>query len=187
MKRIKGFQEFCVNESSAAGSREQTFTIPFKYTSNDPKFGYSSKSFVDDLKALFVEKPQLKNDILEFLVASIGISRIEDLANKPFSTIKEMIPEIERIISAGEYEPELVMPGGALLFIRNKKMKDGRGADFYINRKGSKIEVVTEDFNGVEKVVFFDSASFPYDRFEFSDDERAELEALIKAKGSSHS
>lgn len=187
MKRIKAFKEFCVNESSAAGSREQTFMIPFKYTSNDPKFGYSSKSFVADLKALFVEKPQLKNDIIEFLVTSVGISRIEDLAGKPFSTIKGMIPEIERIISAGEYEPELVMPGGALLFIRNKKMKDGRGADFYINRKGTKIEVVTEDSNGVEKVLFFDSTSFPYDRFEFSDEEKSELEALIKAKGTSHS
>lgn len=183
MKNIKNFLEFTINESSAAGNRENTYDIPFSYTSNDPKYGYNSKSFVDDLEALFVEKPKLKKEITEFLVQNTGISKISDLAIKPFALIKDIIPEIERIISAGEYEPELVMPGGALLFIRNKIMSNGKGADFYINRKGTKIEVVTDDSNGEEKVYFFDSKSFPYDRFDFTPEEKEELQSLLKAKG----
>ncbi len=183
MKKIKNFDQFSIYESSAAGNRESTYSIPFSYTSNDPRFGYSSKSFVDDLEALFIEKPSLEKEITEFLIKNTGVSRIKDLALKPFSLIKDIIPEIERIISAGEYEPELVMPGGALLFIRNKKLSSGKGADFYLNRRGTKIEVVTEDANGDEKVYFFDSKSFPYERFEFTQEEREELESLIKAKG----
>jgi hypothetical protein len=183
MKNIKNFDQFSIYESSSAGSREHTYEIPFAYTSNDPKFGYSSKSFVDDLEALFVEKPSLKKEIIEFLVQNTGISRLQDLALKPFSYVKDIIPEIERIIAAGEYEPELIMPGGALLFIRNKVMSNGRSADFYINKKGTKIEVVTEDINGEEKVYFYDSNSFPYERFEFTPEEKEELQSIIKAKG----
>jgi hypothetical protein len=183
MKNLKNFKDFTINESSAAGNREQTYDIPFSYTSNDPKFGYNSKSFVDDLKALFVEKPSLKGEITEFLVQNTGISRVEDLALKPFALIKEIIPEIERIIAAGEYEPELIMPGGGLLFIRNKILDNGKGADFYINRKGTKIEVVTDNFNGEEKVLFHDSKNFPYDRYNFTQEEKEELQSIIKAKG----
>lgn len=184
MRRIKLFKDFNINESSAAGNRDNTYQIPFTYTSNDPKIGYNSKSFVDDLKSIFVEKPDLKNPILQFLINSVGISKIDDLSDKPFALIKDIIPEIERIIGAGEYEPEITMPGGALLFIRNKIMSDGKGADFYVNRKGTKIEVVTEDENGNEKVFTFDSSNFPSDRFEFTPEEKDELESILKAKGS---
>jgi hypothetical protein len=183
MKNLKSFKKFGINESSAAGNRDHTYQIPFSYTSNDPKIGYNSKSFVDDLKSIFVEKPHIKSPILEFLTKSVGISRIEDLATKPFSLIKDLIPEIERIIGAGEYEPELTMPGGALLFIRNKIMSDGKGADFYINKKGTKIEVVTEDQNGKEKVSVYDSNSFPRDRYELTLEEKEELDSILKAKG----
>jgi len=85
--------------------------------------------------------------------------------------------------SGAEYAQELAFPGAALLFIRNKRLSSGKGGDFYINRRRSKIEVVTEDANGDEKVYFFDSKSFPYERFEFTQEEREELESLIKAKG----
>jgi hypothetical protein len=44
------------------------------------------------------------------------------------------------------------------------------------------VEVVTEDEMGNEKVRIFDVEKFPFDRFEFTDDEREELEALNRAK-----
>ena len=75
------------------------------------------------------------------------------------------------------------MPGGGLLFIRNKILDNGKGADFYINRKGTKIEVVTDNFNGEEKVIFHDSKNFPYDRYNFTQEEKEELQSIIKAKG----
>lgn len=182
MKIIKTFNQFNLFESSAAGNRHQTFDLPFRYSSNDPKYGYNSKSFVDDLKSIFIEKPFLKKEIMSFISRNIGISNLDDLSLKPFGLISEIVPEIERIIDAGEYEPELTMPGGALLFIRNKIFRDGTGADFYINRKGNKIEVVSEDRNGVEKVEMYEVERFPYDRYEFSYEEAEELKALIKAK-----
>jgi hypothetical protein len=75
------------------------------------------------------------------------------------------------------------MPGGGLLFIRNKIFANGGGADFYINRKGTKVEVVTEDEMGNEKVRIFDIEKFPFDRFEFTEEDKEELNALKKAKG----
>jgi hypothetical protein len=182
MRRIFTFNQFNLDESSAAGNMEQTYSIPFAYTSNDPKDGYSSKSFCDDLEAVFIEKPNLRKEILEFLSSNLGISKIEELAIMPFVNVAKVIPEIERIIEAGEYEPEKTMPGGGLLFIRNKIFVNGGGADFYINKKGTKVEVVTEDEMGNEKVRIFDVEKFPFDRFEFTDDEREELEALNRAK-----
>ena len=182
MKKILSFNEFNINESSAAGNMGATYSIPFAYTSNDPKDGYSSKSFCDDLQAVFIERPNLKKEILGFLSANLNISKIEDLASMPFVKIANLIPEIERIIEAGEYEPETTMPGGALLFIRNKIFTDGGGADFYINRKGTKIEVVTEDETGSERVKIFPIENFPFDRYEFTEEEIEELEALKKAK-----
>jgi hypothetical protein len=187
MRKIFTFNEFNLNESSAAGNMEQTYVIPFAYTSNDPKNGYNSKSFSDDLGAVFIEKPNLKKEIMEFLSLNLGILKIEELATIPFINIARLIPEIERIIEAGEYEPETTMPGGGLLFIRNKIFTSGRGADFYINRKGTKIEVVTEDETGNENVRIFDIKKFPFDRFEFTEDEREELEALSKAKNGANS
>ena len=80
MRRIFTFNQFNISESSAAGNMGQTYTIPFAYTSNDPKDGYSSKSFSDDLEALFVEKPNLRKEILEFLSLNLGITKIEELA-----------------------------------------------------------------------------------------------------------
>lgn len=183
MRRIYTFNEFGINESSAAGNNGQFYTIPFKYTSNDPKKGYNSKTFVDDLKSIFSEKPGIQKEITEFLVANAEISRIDDLAIKPFAMVSRLIPEIERIIDAGEYEPEMIMPGGALLFIRNKIFKDGTGADFYINKKGTKVEVVFDDDMGKDRVELFTVDNFPFDRFEFSEEEKEELEALVKARG----
>jgi len=183
MRRIYTFNEFGLNESSAAGNNGQFYTIPFKYTSNDPKKGYNSKTFVDDLKTIFLEKPKLAEEITEFLVANAEISRIDDLIIKPFSFISKLIPEIERIIDAGEYEPEMIMPGGGLLFIRNKMFKDGSGADFYINKKGTKVEVVFDDDLGKDKSALFMVDNFPYDKFEFTEEEKEELEALVKARG----
>ena len=148
MRRLFNFTEF-VNESSAAGNMDKTYNIPFKYSSHDPKEGYNSKSFVDDLKSVFIEKPELKREITSFISTTMRISNIDDLSTRPFSEISKIIPEIERIIEAGEYEPELKMPGGAILFIRNKILKNGRGADFYLNRAGTKIEVVTEDLGKI--------------------------------------
>ncbi len=182
MKKILSFDEFSINESSAAGNMGVTYSIPFAYTSNDPKDGYSSKSFCDDLQAVFVEKPNLKKEILGFLSSNLGISKIEDIASMPFANIAKIIPEIERIIEAGEYEPETTMPGGGLLFIRNKIFVNGGGADFYINRKGTKIEVVSEDETGKEKVKIFDIDKFPFDRYEFTEDEMEELNAMKRAK-----
>jgi len=178
MKRIFNFNEF-INESSAAGNMDKTYNIPFKYSSNDPKNGYSSKTFVDDLKSIFVEKPELKKEINDFVSTSMEISSIDDLIKKPFSEIIKIIPEIERIIEAGEYEPETKMPGGAILFIRNKMLKNGKGADFYINRHGSKIEVVTEDETGDEKVYLFKSNKFPFDRFNFTTEEIEETRSIM--------
>ena len=183
MKKILDFNQFSLLESTAAGNREKTENVPFSYSSHDPKEGYSSKSFVADLKSIFIEKPELKSEIIEFLSNKIGITNIDDLGNRPISFIIKIIPEIERIIDAGEYEPEVTMPGGALLFIRNKKFSDGTSADFYINRKGTKIEVVTEDETGKENVMTFDIERFPLDRFEFKEEEKEELKALKKARG----
>ena len=183
MRRIFTFNQFNLDESSAAGNMGQTYSIPFAYTSNDPKDGYSSKSFCDDLEAVFIEKPNLRKEILEFLSSNLGISKIEELAIMPFVKVAKVIPEIERIIEAGEYEPETTMPGGGLLFIRNKIFANGGGADFYINRKGTKVEVVTEDEMGNEKVRIFDIEKFPFDRFEFTEEDKEELNALKKAKG----
>ena len=184
MKNIKAFKDFILNESTAAGNREETFDLPFAYSSNDPKHGYSSKSFVKDLKSIFVEKPEIKGEIIEFLLEVIGVSRIEDLETKPLSLIMKIIPEIERIIDSGEYKPEYTMPGGALLFIRDKKFKEGGSADFYINRKGTKIEVVTEDESGDEKTVQYSAEKFPYDKFEFTEEEKEELMQMVRAKNS---
>ena len=178
MRRIFNFNQF-VNESSAAGNMDKTYNIPFKYSSNDPKNGYNSKSFVDDLKSIFIEKPELKKEINEFISSTMKISSLDDLAKKTFSEIIKIIPEIERIIEAGEYEPETKMPGGAILFIRNKILKNGRGADFYINRHGSKIEVVTEDEAGEERVYLFKADKFPFDRFDFTDEEVEETKSVM--------
>lgn len=183
MRNIKKFKDFSINESSAAGNRDNTYEIPFKFTSNDPRYGYNSRTFVEDLKSIFIEKPALKKQIIEFLSDCIGISSIDDLILKPFSLVSDLIPEIERIIEAGEYEPELIMPGGALIFIRNKVFSDGTGADFYINRKGNKIEVVTDNPEGGDRSSIYNTQNFPFDRYEFTEEEREELEALIKAKG----
>lgn len=183
MRRLFNFTEF-INESSAAGNMDRTYSMPFKYSSHDPKEGYNSKSFVDDLKSVFVEKPELKKEITTFISTTMRISNIDDLATRPFSEISAIIPEIERIIEAGEYEPELKMPGGAILFIRNKILKNGRGADFYLNRYGTKIEVVTEDVEGNEKVMLFKSEDFPFGRFNFTDEEKQETEDLISQRRS---
>jgi hypothetical protein len=76
------------------------------------------------------------------------------------------------------------MPGGAILFIRNKILKNGRGADFYMNSHGTKIEVVTEDVEGNEKVMVFRTEEFPFERFDFTDEEKQETEDLVKEKRS---
>ena len=94
MRRIFTFNQFNLDESSAAGNMEQTYSIPFSYTSNDPKDGYSSKSFCDDLEAVFIEKPNLRKEILEFLSSNLGISKIEELAIMPFIKLAKVIPEI---------------------------------------------------------------------------------------------
>ena len=178
MRRIFNFNEF-INESSAAGNMDRTFKVPFAYSSHDPKVGYNSKSFLNDLKSIFVEKPELKKEIVEFTISSMGISDIENLADRPFVDIIKIIPEIERIIETGEYEPETVMPGGSVLFIRNKVLSDGTSADFYINRYGTKIEVVTEDETGNEKVYRIDANKFPFDRFNFTEEEIKETLEII--------
>jgi len=181
MKRIFNFNEF-INESSAAGNMDKTYQVPFSYSSHDPKEGYNSKTFVDDLESIFVEKPELKKEIIKFISTTMKISSLDQLSSRPFSEIIKIIPEIERIIEAGEYEPEEEMPGGAILFIRNKIFKNGKGADFYLNKSGSKIEVVTDDETGGEKVYVFRSKKFPFDRFEFTEEERKETEDLIKKR-----
>lgn len=178
MIRIFTFDQF-INESSAAGNMDKTYKVPFAYSSHDSREGYNSRTFVDDLESIFIEKPELKKEITKFISSSMKVSSIEQLATKPFSDVIKIIPEIERIIEAGEYEPEEEMPGGAILFIRNKMLKNGFGADFYLNMYGTKIEVVTEDETGEEKVYMFKSDKFPYDRFGFSEEERKEAEDLI--------
>jgi hypothetical protein len=181
MKKILDFSGF-INESTAAGNRDHTFEVPFKFSSNDPKYGYNSKSFVDDLKAVFLEKPRMKEEILKFL-KDVSIYNIDDLGAKPFSFVSQLIPEIERIIEAGDYKPDAIMPGGAILFIRDKKIEGGKMADFYLNNRGTKIEVVTDDQNGKDSVLRFHVEDFPYDQFDFTKEEKEELEALVKAKG----
>jgi len=181
MKRILDFYGF-INESSAAGNMDKTYSIPFKYSSNDPRDGYNSKSFVSDLESVFIEKPHLKKEIIGFLSTTMKISSIDQLEMKPFSEVSKIIPEIERIIEAGEYEPESIMPGGANLFIRNKTLKNGKGADFYINNRGTKIEVVTDDDAGKEVVYMFRTEKFPFDRFEFTQEEKDELRNIIDKK-----
>ena len=183
MKNILNFDAFNMNESSAAGNRDVTYDIPFKYSSNDPKYGYNSKSFVEDLESIFIESPELKREILEFLVDTFNIITINDLKDKPFSLISDIIPEIERIIDGGGYEPELMMPGEGLLFIRDKKMKEGTSVDFYINKIGTKIEVIREDENGKEISNIYNSLEFPFDEYQFTEAEIEEFEALLKAKG----
>jgi hypothetical protein len=178
MRRIFNFDEF-INESSAAGNMEKTYDVPFSYSSHDPKEGYNSRSFVEDLESIFVEKPELKKEITRFIASTMKISSIEQLSTRPFSDIIKIIPEIERIIEAGEYEPEEYMPGGAILFIRNKMLKNGFGADFYLNSHGTKIEVVTEDETGEERVYMFKSDKFPFDRFNFTEEEKKETQDLI--------
>jgi hypothetical protein len=183
MRRIFSFAEF-VNESSAAGNMDKTYNVPFAYSSHDPKEGYNSRSFVEDLESIFVEKPELKKEITRFIGSTMRISSIDQLSTRPFSDIAKIIPEIERIIEAGEYEPEEAMPGGAILFIRNKMLKNGFGADFYLNSHGTKIEVVTEDETGEEKVYMFKSDKFPFDRFNFTEEEKKETEDLIDKRTS---
>lgn len=183
MRRIFSFNQF-INESSAAGNMDKTYNVPFSYSSHDPKEGYNSKSFVDDLESIFVEKPELKEEITKFIATTMKISSIDQLSTRPFSDIVKIIPEIERIIEAGEYEPEEKMPGGAILFIRNKILKNGFGADFYLNSHGSKIEVVTEDRSGEERVYIFKADKFPYDRFNFTEEEKQETEELIRKRSS---
>lgn len=182
MKKILDFKNFVINESTAAGNRWEKYDIPFSYTSKDSREGYSSKSFTDDLKAAILERPEIKKEIMAYLSDTLDIVQIDDLAKKPFSYVRKAIPDIERIIRAGEYEPDLTMPGGALLFIRNKKLSDGRGVDFYINRKGTKIEVVYDGENGDESKIY-QSNDFPFGEYEFSEEEREEIENMIKAKG----
>lgn len=179
MRRIFNFTQF-INESTAAGNMENTYKIPFKYSSHDPREGYSSRSFVEDLKSIFIEKPEIKDEILEFLSKTMEIITIDDLSKKPFAHMIEIIPEIERIIGAGEYQPELRMPGGAILFIRNKELKTGKKADFYLNSHGTKIEVVTEDESGEEMVYMFRTERFPFDRFGFTEKEKEETHSLIE-------
>lgn len=182
MKNIVKFKDF-LNESTAAGNREQTFEVPFKFSSNDPRFGYNSKSFVDDLKTIFLEKPHVKKEILEFL-KDVNIFDLDQLEAKPFSFVGQLIPEIERIIEAGDYQPDSIMPGGAILFLRGKKLEGGKSADFYLNKRGTKIEVVLDDEAGKESVERHDANTFPYDQFQFSKEEKEELQALIRGKAS---
>lgn len=182
MKKLLYFTQF-LNESTAAGNRDESFTVPFKYTSKDSKTGYNSKSFVDDIESIILEKPELDKEIKLFLNNVLGINRIEDLSEKPFSYIAEIIPEIEKIIDAGEFETEVTMPGGGLLFLAGKKLKNGKKADFYMNRKGTKIEVSTEDDNGKEFCEIYRSNQFPFERWEFSEEEKEEVEEMIRAKG----
>lgn len=183
MRRIFNFNQF-INESSAAGNMNRTFKVPFAYSSHDPKVGYNSKSFYDDLNSLFIEKPEIKKEITKFIISSMGIMDLSEISKRPFSEVVKIIPEIERIIEAGEYEPETIMPGGSILFIRNKTMNNGSSADFYMNRHATKIEVVTEDESGQEKVYRFSSEKFPFDRFEFSTEEIEETKDLINNRRS---
>jgi hypothetical protein len=181
MKNIIKFKDF-LSESTAAGNREETFNVPFKFSSNDPRFGYNSKSFVDDLKTIFLEKPHIKKEILEFL-KNVNIFEIDQLEAKPFFFVTQLIPEIEKIIEVGDYIPDAIMPGGAILFLRGKKIGGGKGADFYLNKRGTKIEVVSDGERGGEHVERFDADSFPYAQFQFTTEEKEELQALLKAKG----
>ena len=182
MKKLLYFTEF-LNESTAAGNRDESFSVPFKYTSKDSKTGYNSKSFVDDLESIILEKPELEKEIKMFLKDGLGINSIDELSERPFSYIAEIIPEIERIIDAGEFEPEVTMPGGGLLFLAGKKLKNGRKADFYMNRKGTKIEVSTEDDNGKEFCEIYRSENFPFEKWEFTEEEIEEVKEMIRAKG----
>jgi hypothetical protein len=182
MKNIKDYSTFKINESTAAGNRWEKYNLPFSYSSRDTRDGYSSKAFADDLSASVLENPKIKKEILTFLSDKLDIIKIEDLAKKPFSYIKDIIPEIERIIKAEEYEPDITMPGGALLFIRGKKLSNGKKFDFYINRKGTKIEV-SYDIMGGESGKIYHSSDFPFDKYEFSKEEEEELLNMIKAKG----
>jgi len=183
MKRIHSFNDF-INESSSAGNMDKTYKIPFSYSSHDPKEGYNSRSFVEDLESIFIEKPEIKKEIIKFISKTMSVSSLEELSKRPFYYVAKIIPEIERIIEAGEYEPETEMPGGAILFIRNKILKNGFGADFYLNSHGTKIEVVTEDETGKEKVYMFRSEKFPFDRFDFTEGEKEETIELIKQRQS---
>lgn len=183
MKKILDFNGF-LNESTAAGNMDRTYKIPFKYSAHDPKEGYNSRKFIDDLKTVFIEKPELKKEILKFITTVTSVSSIDDLKDRPFSEIIKIIPNIEKIIAAGEYEPELKMPGDSVLFMRNKETQQGKTADFYMNKYGTKIEVVTEDEVGDETVYIFRSEKFPYDRFNFNNDEIKITKDLISAKKS---
>jgi hypothetical protein len=164
---------------STKAPQQETDGRPIRCLSNTPLV---MLEMVTQANAL-VERPELEDEIIEFISDKMGISSIEDLEKKPFSYLEVIIPEIERIISAGEYEPEVTMPGGGLLFIRNKKMEDGREADFYINRKGTKIEAVSDLPNGDEESEIYYSKDFPFEKYEFTEEEIEETKNIIKAKG----
>lgn len=183
MIRILTFKEFSLIESSSAGNRTQNYTIPFKYSLKDPRYNYNSTSFVEDLEAFLLEKPHLKKEILKFLMKKEKINKISDLKNKPFAFVYKLIPEIEKIIDENNYEPDIIMPGGGLLFIKNKFFKDGSSADFYINKKGTKIEVVKTNIDGTEESKIYPIKLFSTDDYEFTEEEKEKLKTILKTKG----
>lgn len=179
MDKIYTFEKFMINESSSAGNRDQI--DGFVYGSNDQKDRYDVSGFIDYLEKTFIDNPEVKPKIIDILSKNLGILDIHELNEMPFSLISDIIKEIEEKI--GKYEVETIMPGGALLFIRNKQLKDGKGADFYINKKGTKIEVITENAYGEDKSIIYRTLEFNPDKYGFTKDECEKLESLIKAKG----
>jgi hypothetical protein len=121
-------------------------TVGFRYS--DPTEKFNIKVYINGE----LTEEEIKNTLNETDVIVLGDIRFEDTPDDYMSDDEDdevnvisfdicvyNEKEIERIIEAGEYEPETTMPGGGLLFIRNKIFTNGGGADFYINRKGTRI------------------------------------------------
>ena len=163
MNRISNFSKFIL-ESSSAGSKFKE-SISFKFAKKDLRDGYFMDDLINDIHFYGNKTPQIKKMISQIIskyAESFGVSSIRDLDS---TTLKEFISKVEKVIETGG-APELIeMPSGSFLFLRDHISPDGKSCDFYINRKKTKIEVVTTESGGEEESLIFKIDQFNPESF----------------------
>lgn len=177
MKNLFNFYQF-ITESSSAGSKIYS-GIDFKFARKDLRDGYNIDDLIRDIHSYGDKNPQIMNTITQVIdqyTKNLGIQSIRDLDRV---SLDKFIEKIEKIIE-NDGEPEIIqMPSGAFLFLKDHKTPDGKICDFYINRKKTKIEIVSVDDKGEEESRLIHVDQFDPIEFGISDED---LQKFIELK-----
>ncbi len=149
MRNLFNFYQF-IAESSSAGSKIYQ-GINFKFARKDLRDGYNIDDLIRDIHSYGDKNPQIMDTITQVIdqyTKKLGVQSIRDLDR---ISLDKFIERIEKIIE-NKGEPEIIqMPSGAFLFLKDHETPDGKICDFYMNRKKTRIEIVSVDDTGEEE------------------------------------